>query len=286
MSFPDATFDVIVSNLCLHNIYDRATRLTGALPDRPRPQARRRRSHLRLQAHRRVCRGVPQGRPPGREKARQPAHHFSAAHRRHCPQTCVVAISGLRAASNIDWHKGGKRPIERNEEPQQRSKDAKDEQTPLVRQLHRSAERWPGPRHLRRSNQRLPRRPARQSPRRPALLRVAASGAHAHHPARHPRLLRAAHRRLPAPSSGPMATGQNRHSHPRPTPGMSPSPRSAATARSSRRSSKNPPADLYKPFRWGDGQNLLREALLIADHNAYHLGELIVLRRLLGAWHK
>lgn len=47
-----------------------------------------------------------------------------------------------------------------------------------------------------------------------------------------------------------------------------------------------PDADLYKPFRWGDGQNLLREALLIADHNAYHIGELIVLRRLLGAWHK
>lgn len=47
-----------------------------------------------------------------------------------------------------------------------------------------------------------------------------------------------------------------------------------------------PDADLYKPFRWGEGQNLLREALLIADHNAYHLGELIVLRRLLGAWDK
>lgn len=45
-----------------------------------------------------------------------------------------------------------------------------------------------------------------------------------------------------------------------------------------------PDADLFKPFRWGEGQNLLREALLIADHNAYHLGELIVLRRLLGAW--
>lgn len=47
-----------------------------------------------------------------------------------------------------------------------------------------------------------------------------------------------------------------------------------------------PESDLYKPFRWGDGQNLLREALLIADHNAYHLGELVVLRRLLGAWKK
>jgi hypothetical protein len=46
-----------------------------------------------------------------------------------------------------------------------------------------------------------------------------------------------------------------------------------------------PNVDLYKPFLWGDGQNLLHEALLIADHNAYHLGELIVLRRLLGIWH-
>ncbi len=48
---------------------------------------------------------------------------------------------------------------------------------------------------------------------------------------------------------------------------------------------EKPGVDLYKPFRWGEGQNLLREALLIADHNAYHIGELIVIRRLLGAWH-
>jgi hypothetical protein len=49
---------------------------------------------------------------------------------------------------------------------------------------------------------------------------------------------------------------------------------------------RRPDADLFKRFRWGDGQTLLREALLIADHNAYHLGELVVLRRLLGAWYK
>jgi DinB family protein len=42
--------------------------------------------------------------------------------------------------------------------------------------------------------------------------------------------------------------------------------------------------DLFAPLPHGDGQTLLREALLIADHNAYHLGELILLRRLLGAW--
>ena len=46
----------------------------------------------------------------------------------------------------------------------------------------------------------------------------------------------------------------------------------------------DPTNDLYKPFRWGQGQNLLREALLIADHTAYHLGEIILLRRLLGIW--
>lgn len=43
-------------------------------------------------------------------------------------------------------------------------------------------------------------------------------------------------------------------------------------------------ADLYAPFPWGEGQNLLREALLLADHNSYHTAELIVLRRLLGVW--
>ena len=42
--------------------------------------------------------------------------------------------------------------------------------------------------------------------------------------------------------------------------------------------------DLYARIPWGDGQTVLREALLVADHNAYHLGELIVVRRLLGAW--
>lgn len=42
--------------------------------------------------------------------------------------------------------------------------------------------------------------------------------------------------------------------------------------------------DIFAAFPWGEGQSLLREALLIADHNAYHVGEMIVLRRLLGAW--
>ena len=46
----------------------------------------------------------------------------------------------------------------------------------------------------------------------------------------------------------------------------------------------NSKTDLYAPISWGDGQTMLREALLIADHNAYHLGQLVTLRRLLGAW--
>ena len=46
----------------------------------------------------------------------------------------------------------------------------------------------------------------------------------------------------------------------------------------------NPETDLFKPIRHGQGQTILREALLVADHNAYHLGQLVVVRRLLGAW--
>ena len=42
--------------------------------------------------------------------------------------------------------------------------------------------------------------------------------------------------------------------------------------------------DLYAPIPHGEGQTVLREALLAADHNAYHLGQLVLLRRLLGAW--
>jgi hypothetical protein len=37
--------------------------------------------------------------------------------------------------------------------------------------------------------------------------------------------------------------------------------------------------DLYAPIPWGDGQTILREALLVADHNAYHLGQLVMLRK-------
>ena len=47
---------------------------------------------------------------------------------------------------------------------------------------------------------------------------------------------------------------------------------------------RDPKTDLYARLPWGDGQTVLREALLVADHNAYHLGQLVTLRRLLGAW--
>ncbi|HXZ39777.1 MAG TPA: DinB family protein [Terriglobales bacterium] len=47
---------------------------------------------------------------------------------------------------------------------------------------------------------------------------------------------------------------------------------------------KNPKTDLFAKIPWGDGQTILREALLVADHNAYHLAQIVDLRRLLGAW--
>jgi hypothetical protein len=48
----------------------------------------------------------------------------------------------------------------------------------------------------------------------------------------------------------------------------------------------NSRADLHAALPWGDGQTLLREALLLADHNAYHVGQIVDLRRALGIWKK
>ena len=42
--------------------------------------------------------------------------------------------------------------------------------------------------------------------------------------------------------------------------------------------------DIYKPFPYGDGQSLFREALVLADHNSYHTAEIVLTRRVLGAW--
>ena len=46
----------------------------------------------------------------------------------------------------------------------------------------------------------------------------------------------------------------------------------------------DPATDLLMPIPHGEGQTILREALLVADHNAYHLGQFVVVRRALGTW--
>jgi uncharacterized damage-inducible protein DinB len=47
---------------------------------------------------------------------------------------------------------------------------------------------------------------------------------------------------------------------------------------------RDPETDLHAPIPHGSGQTILREAMLVADHNAYHLGQMVILRRMLGAW--
>lgn len=46
----------------------------------------------------------------------------------------------------------------------------------------------------------------------------------------------------------------------------------------------DPKTDLYAKIPWGDGQTILREAMLVADHNAYHLGQIVMVRQMLGDW--
>jgi uncharacterized damage-inducible protein DinB len=46
----------------------------------------------------------------------------------------------------------------------------------------------------------------------------------------------------------------------------------------------SPKTDLFAQIPHGTGQTILREALLVADHNAYHLGQVLTVRRLLGNW--
>jgi hypothetical protein len=46
----------------------------------------------------------------------------------------------------------------------------------------------------------------------------------------------------------------------------------------------NKKTDLFTRIPWGDGQTILREALLLADHNSYHLGQMLDVRRMLGSW--
>jgi hypothetical protein len=46
----------------------------------------------------------------------------------------------------------------------------------------------------------------------------------------------------------------------------------------------DPKTDLYAKIPWGEGQTILREAMLVADHNAYHLGQIVLVRQMLGDW--
>jgi len=47
---------------------------------------------------------------------------------------------------------------------------------------------------------------------------------------------------------------------------------------------RDPSTDLFAELAWSDGHTVLREVLLLADHNAYHVGQMVTLRRALGAW--
>jgi len=48
---------------------------------------------------------------------------------------------------------------------------------------------------------------------------------------------------------------------------------------------QNPKTDLYAPIPHGyDGHTIFREILVVADHNAYHIGEFGVLRHIVGGW--
>lgn len=46
----------------------------------------------------------------------------------------------------------------------------------------------------------------------------------------------------------------------------------------------DPESNLYATIPWGEGQTLLREVLLAGQHTSYHLGQIVLLRRELGAW--
>jgi DinB family protein len=58
----------------------------------------------------------------------------------------------------------------------------------------------------------------------------------------------------------------------------------ARDLRAMQRLVRDPATDLFARIPHGSGQTVLREALLVADHNSYHVGELVLLKRLLGAW--
>lgn len=47
---------------------------------------------------------------------------------------------------------------------------------------------------------------------------------------------------------------------------------------------KNENKDLLEPIPHGDGQTLFREAMLIVDHNAYHIGQIVLMRKAMNIW--
>lgn len=48
----------------------------------------------------------------------------------------------------------------------------------------------------------------------------------------------------------------------------------------------NPKTNLYAKIPWGEGQTILREILLVADHNAYHIGEFAIIRQVMDTWNR
>ena len=46
----------------------------------------------------------------------------------------------------------------------------------------------------------------------------------------------------------------------------------------------DPEIDLHEKIPHGDGQTILREAMLVADHNTYHLGQMVLVMKMLGRW--
>ena len=42
--------------------------------------------------------------------------------------------------------------------------------------------------------------------------------------------------------------------------------------------------DLYAEIPWGNGHTILREMLIVSDHNAYHIGEFAIMRQVMGTW--
>jgi len=46
----------------------------------------------------------------------------------------------------------------------------------------------------------------------------------------------------------------------------------------------NPAIDLFEPLKYGQGQTIFREIMLVIDHSSYHIGQLVLIRKILGVW--